>query len=414
MAHKIDSPAARAKLPARRSPYWFKVQTNRFIGYRYMTPGAEGNWSAKVQDGRADQHLPMGKLTEIPEKDRFAHALKVAAKWFAELEASAGITSAVLPYKLTLVQALEAYTREQGKKRKPGDPDFGAKSMAEVKRRFEQLVTPYPTPAESWVDRPLVKISAHDFALWRAWLRDLPNKGRGVKAGEPRSEATINRDLVPVTAALNLAHERHGIPNVWKKALKKTKIDDHGKGEEVYLTQTQRAKFLHSLTACGDAEAGALLPLATAMNLLPVRPGALAALTAAHYEAAQHQVHIYADKAGAGRRLRMPKEPVTLSLFKGSVKDKLPGAHLFSDSKGRKWIASRWQKATKRAAKHAGLPAAMTLYWLRHSRITDLVGQGHSASAIAKMAGTSAAMIEKHYFHWTADKERDALLIVAA
>ncbi len=51
------------------------------------------------------------------------------------------------------------------------------------------------------------------------------------------------------------------------------------------------------------------------------------------------------------------------------------------------------------------LPQDMTLYWLRHSCITNLVKKGYTA--IAKMAGTSVAMIEKHYFHFTDDDMRE-------
>jgi hypothetical protein len=46
MAHKIDTPAARAKLAPRRAPYWHKVRPNHFVGFRYMTEGAAGNWVA--------------------------------------------------------------------------------------------------------------------------------------------------------------------------------------------------------------------------------------------------------------------------------------------------------------------------------------------------------------------------------
>ena len=53
------------------------------------------------------------------------------------------------------------------------------------------------------------------------------------------------------------------------------------------------------------------------------------------------------------------------------------------------------------------LPQDMTLYWLRHSCITNLVKKGYTLQAIAKMAGTSVAMIEKHYFHFTDDDMRE-------
>ena len=68
-------------------------------------------------------------------------------------------------------------------------------------------------------------------------------------------------------------------------------------------------------------------------------------------------------------------------------------------------------KPARLAAAQAGLPKDVTLYWLRHSRITDLVEAGVSAIQIAKTAGTSSAIIEKHYFQQRDQVVRNALAV---
>jgi site-specific recombinase XerD len=57
----------------------------------------------------------------------------------------------------------------------------------------------------------------------------------------------------------------------------------------------------------------------------------------------------------------------------------------------------------------AKLPRAIVAYTLRHSVITDLVTGGLDLFTVAKLAGTSVVMIEKHYGHLQREHARSAL-----
>lgn len=407
----ITTPTGRSKLAARRSPYWHKVQPNRFVGFRLMTASSEGNWIAKAQNGRtAAPQQPLGRLDQFAEEERYGEALKLAMKWFAEVEATGEVSQAA-GNRRTLLQVLEEYCLEQGKRTKTGHPDFGDKAKRSIRSVFDLWVAPYKDDKGFIVQRPVARITAHDWAKWLKWMRSQPGQGRG-KVGQGRTEASINRNLVSVIAALNLASRRHGVPNVWKNELKKTKVDETPRGDEVYMTIQQRGQLLKAMKAHSLPRVTALHPLALTMCVAPIRPGALAALTVKQYEPKEHCLHIFlgADKVGKARKVYLPEDQ--RALFKALTKDKLPTAHLFMDELGRRWNPDRWCPAAKYSAKAAGLPEGFTLYWLRHSRITDLVGvPGASAMEIAEVAGTSVKMIEDHYFKVRPELQRQRLTV---
>jgi site-specific recombinase XerD len=50
---------------------------------------------------------------------------------------------------------------------------------------------------------------------------------------------------------------------------------------------------------------------------------------------------------------------------------------------------------------------------LRHSTITDLVTGGLDLFTVAKISGTSVAMIEKHYGHLQREHARQALKMLS-
>ncbi len=76
---------------------------------------------------------------------------------------------------------------------------------------------------------------------------------------------------------------------------------------------------------------------------------------------------------------------------------------------GKRWDKDAWKGPVKAAAAAAGLPAATTIYVLRHSTITDLVVGGLDLLTVAQISGTSLRMIEQHYGHLRGDVAAAAL-----
>ncbi|MEJ8825788.1 site-specific integrase [Variovorax humicola] len=152
------------------------------------------------------------------------------------------------------------------------------------------------------------------------------------------------------------------------------------------------------------------------MPIVPVRPGALAALTVADYERCKHSLWVHADKANVGRCVTLPAKDKygtpheSVAVLAELTHHKLPGAPLFANESRGHWKAYAWNDAIKEVAVAAKLPSALTIHWLRHSRITDLITAGVTPMTIAKMAGISVEQIEKTYHHLIDDTAREALV----
>ena len=61
----------------------------------------------------------------------------------------------------------------------------------------------------------------------------------------------------------------------------------------------------------------------------------------------------------------------------------------------------------------AELPPKATTYSIRHSTITDLIHAGVDSLTVAQLAGTSVAMIEKHYGHLLQKQSAAALAVLS-
>jgi integrase len=162
------------------------------------------------------------------------------------------------------------------------------------------------------------------------------------------------------------------------------------KRRTLYLNRDQRRALLQEIES--EAE-----PFVRALCLLPLRPGAVAALTIADFDRRTAELTIGKDKSGNQRRIVVPD--TAARLFSAQCKDKLPGAPLFTRDNGQPWDKETWKGPIATATQAAKLPDGVTAYTLRHSTITDLVSAGLPLLTVAQISGTSAEMIETHYGH---------------
>ncbi|NBU85174.1 MAG: integrase, partial [Sphingomonadaceae bacterium] len=239
---------------------------------------------------------------------------------------------------------------------------------------------------------------------WRGRLEATPALVSRAKKGEPvtrkRAASTVNRDMAVFRAALAKVLSP-GAPNseaAWQEALKS--IPNANGRRTIYLDRGQRRKLLEHI----PAEAA---PFVRALCLMPLRPGALAALTAGDFDKRTSELTIGKDKTGKPRRIQLPNDAA--QLLASQVALKLPTAPLFIRNNGMAWTKDSWKHPIAEAVKAAGLPAEATAYTLRHSTITDLVTAGLPLLTIAQISGTSAEMIERHYGHLASDAAITAL-----
>ena len=255
----------------------------------------------------------------------------------------------------------------------------------------------------------LDKLRRHHLKAWRKRLEQAPalvTRTKEVKMVrmKPRSQSTVNRDMVPLRAALGMVLKA-GAPNTdaaWQEALRPFKGAD--KRRELYLDRDERKALIDA--ACDKAQ-----PFVKALCLLPLRPGALAGLKVRDFDKRTRALTVGKDKNGNPRQLTMPQ--VIADFFEVQVKDKLPAASIFARADGAAWNKDAWKHPIKDAVEAAGLPMAACAYTLRHSVITDLIRSRLPILTVAQLSGTSVAMIEKHYGHLVRDDAEEALASIA-
>lgn len=388
----IETVKQRKALKVRREPYWRAIGTGQHVGFRQAEDG--GHWVARAYDAatRKRQYRALGDLSQFTDAERYTVAVKLAMAFFDHV-AKGGHRD-----EITVLEAWQRYAEHQRQRK-------GEAAAADVLARMARNVKGDPIAGV-----PLTKLQPRHLKEWAGRLAGKPatpaKRGPRCRVQTPQPEAkqkapaTLNRDLVPMRAALNLALADNYATSdaAWRQALRPTSGADRRR--TLYLSKDQRRALIEALPA--DAAA-----FVRGLSLLPLRPGALAALTVADFHAKQGALRIGSDKAGAQRVIPLPDAVVTL--LKAQARDKLPSAPLFARWDGSAWSKDAWKGPLKTAALAAGLPAETTAYTLRHSTITDLTTAGLDLFSVAALAGTSVAMIEKHYGHLQADRARAAL-----
>jgi integrase len=384
----LSKVADRAKLKPRPHVYWQKLSRGCYLGFRKTTATSDGTWLARAYDEATGERpqKSIGDFSRHPPHARFDMAKAEAETWFAHL-GKGGETEAA-----TVRKACERYVAHLSKEGR-------SKAADDAKARFARYVYSDTKFASIQLD----KLKPTHVDEWRKALRQTPTRG-GARKGQSRSDSALNRDMTALRAALNLAYADGYTTSDFAWRSKLTPVKNADGRRDVYLDLGQRRKLL------GEAPAD-LANLIRGLCLLPLRPGALAALTVADFDERLATLRIGKDKAGKDRRISLPQ--ATKEFFAAMSRDKLPGAPLISRSDGRAWNKDAWKHPIKSAASATKLPAGASCYSIRHSVITDLIHGGLDTLTVAQLAGTSVLMIEKHYGHLTQEQARKALALLA-
>lgn len=389
VAHKLDTVSAREKLAPRREPYWLRITKGCYLGYRKMTEDSEGTWQARCRrpDGELAQ-TGLGTLEPHRPNERFDRAVSAARAWF---EANLHPDVATSGPK-TVREACNDYVchiREQK----------GDGPALELQARYIRWVWKDPIHKLE-----LAMLTREHMNGFRRRLVDAPVKMGPSGTTRTRSKDTVNRDLAALRAALNFAFAQGRVTTdaAWREPLKAFKGVSKRRG--LYLDREQRRALIQS--APPD-----LALFLTGLAMLPLRPGALAALQVKDFDPRLKVLTVGHDKSGRDRRIKLP--PESAALLTSATRQKDLAAPLFTRENGVAWTKDSWKWPIKEAVKAAGLPLSATAYTLRHSVISDLVHGGLDLLTVAQISGTSVAMIEKHYGHLRADIAESALASLA-
>jgi len=365
-------------------PHWQRLRSGCYVGYRPSKKEGKGTWFARAYDvdAKKNRRKALGDYGSLSGHEIFAAAKKDAEAWTESVEGG-GVRAEKIE---TIADACRSYAN--------GRPDD--KIAEGVFRRHVY--------DDALAKVKLDKLRRHHLREWRKRLEDTPavisrNKGGELRT-KARAKSTVNRDMVPLRAALRLVLSP-GAPDTdaaWQEGLQPYKGANGQR--RLYLDRGERKELL----AAAGAEGAAFL---RALCLLPLRPGAMAALSAGDFDKRTRVLVIGHDKNGAQRCITLPEN--TAAFFGEQAKGKLPGAPLFRRDNGERWDRNTWGDALDRAAAGAKLPSGTCAYTLRHSTITDLVTEGLPLLTVARLSGTSVAMIERHYGHLVGEGAEAAL-----
>ena len=358
MAINLRTKSAREALAPRRNPYFHCLRPGLYIGYRRLEEG-DGTWIArKLQEGTKQYVFrSFGTLSGYEE------AVRETEAW------AGGVEIGVTHKGTTLEAACEAYVKHQRTHK-------SKTSAADAEGRFKRLV--YGRKIGTIL---LNKLRPQHLRDWMADQLDEDGDEEDVR----KSKDSANRNLNTLKAALNLALRDQLVTTDagWKTV---TPFPKAGRRRTGDLTPKDRAALL---SHC-DPDLAALVK---ALLLTAVRPGEIATCDVADFDQDQGTLTL-TGKTGT--------RTVTLStaataFFKEQAKSKLPTAPLLADAYGNRWNKDSWKKRFRAAVKAAGLPDSVVMYTLRHVGISELIAGGVDVFLVAKLAGTSTAMIDKHY-----------------
>ncbi|WP_090541629.1 tyrosine-type recombinase/integrase [Paraburkholderia caballeronis] len=373
MATSIVSKTSRDKLPPRREPYFARVQSGLYVGFRKLAEG-DGTWVARRRNEAGKQEYKA--LGTLPS---FDDAAKATLEW--SKAADAGVSTKTT----TVKDACEHYVKHLGLHK-------GASSKSDAEGRFKRLVY------DSKLGR--IDLSKLRTSHVKDWLAEQINAIEESAEDEDdlrRAKDSANRNLASLKAALNLAlHDRLVATDAgWKTV---TKFKDVGRRRQSFLPADQRSALI-------EACAADIRQLVKAMLFTAARPGELAKASVKHFDRQQGTLAL---DGKTGHRI-VSLSSSAIQFFKEQTKDKIADASIFTTEYGQRWNKDSWKKPIKEAAKAAKLPPTIVMYSLRHTAISEMIANGIDSFEVARMAGTSTEMIDKHYGHLRHDRMRAKL-----
>jgi integrase len=286
----------------------------------------------------------------------------------------------------TLEAFLECWLEEQKDLLKP-----------QTSRRYAQLLKLHVVPHLG--SRKLASLTEQDVADLHATLA----RGNGRK---PLGSTTRRHVHVVLGGALKDAVSRKLLAvNPIHKGDRRPK-NDHA--ENVPLTRAQARKLL-DVARGTEYESLYVLALTTGM-----RPGEYMALHWSDIDTERSTVTVRGNvvKGHSGWEISTPKTkgsrrtitlaPIAVEALTALRGDAPDGALLFGDRHGHPIGATNIARDHFRPlCKLAGLPAATTLYTLRHTAATLMLGDGVPLRAVSRMLGHSSSVVTlNHYDHY--------------
>jgi integrase len=383
-AAKLETRAARLKLPVAKKPVFAKIGLRVGLGYRRNQTA--GTWVLRVADGRG------GNWTKaIANADDFEEADGNNTLDFWQAQDRARVIARVgrdgdgdNGRPVTVKRALDRY--EADLKTRSGD-------IANVDRVRVHL-------SETLASKRVALLTARDLRHWRDGL------------AKRLAPATVNRTAGALKAALNLVadhDERIVSRQPWDMGL--ATIPDAEESRNVILSESA----IHAIIAEANQESAEFGLLVEVAAVTGARVSQLARLEVQDVQSdrADPRLMMPSSRKGRGQK-KITRRPVPIptalaTRLWSATADKTASAALLLKPSGAVWKRSDHSRLFRRTAIRAGLdPSEVTIYALRHSAIVRQILAGVPIRVVAVNHDTSIAMLERTYSRYIGDHS-DAL-----
>jgi integrase len=390
---KIDTRSSRARLTARREPYWTVISRGCAVGYRRGEKS--GTWIAKFRDESGKRSYDsLGAADDARDPDgisvfSFAQAQERAREFFKRKarEAAGELAPHDGPY--TVNDAIAAYTKAYERR--------GGKALYDTRLAAETHIMPELGPL------PVARLTTHKIEDWHHRLAETPPRMRTKHGAEPqyrridrsaegirKRRATANRVLTVLKAALNHAWKTGHVAtdDAWRRVhpFKAVEI-----ARVRYLTVDECTRLVNACNA-------SFRNLVSAALLTGCRYSELTAMQAADFNADSGVVTVRASKANKPRHVILTDEGQ--ALFSNLTAGKASTDPIFVREDSGLWGKAHQRRPILDACKAAKIKPAISFHVLRHTHGSTLAMRGVPMAVIAEQLGhADTRMTEKHYAH---------------
>jgi hypothetical protein len=386
----LQTPTARARLTPRGKPYKVTLLPGVHLGYR-AAQSRTGTWIVIAADGKGGQwQKRIGHADDRQEADGAA-VLSYEQATHRARSLARGDANAAAERPATIAEAIAAY-----------EADLAGRGRSAYNAQWVRSHLPPHLLAQ-----PLSQVTTKQLRTWRDGL---------IKAG--MLPATVNRMLKGAHAAFNLAAklDKRVAANreAWRLGLEAL----HGTvaARNAVLADAQVLALV--VAAYEISDAFGLYVQAHAET--GARSSQLARCIVADLDTKASKLMVPTSHKGRGNRKAdrtpVPITPGLAARLQAAAAGRPASAPLLMKSDGAPWrprLADH-RFMLRQAIRAADLPAATTLYHLRHSSVARALLRGLPIKVVADWHDTSVGQIEAHYGrfvkHHYDDLVRGALL----
>lgn len=384
--HRLETRAARMRLPPCKQPYWREISQGAHIGY--FRGKRVGKWVARFRQPRGASgylQITLGVADDAEDADGvsildFKVAQERGRAWFDDVARG---NRTRLTFRVS--DALDEYMAA-----------FSGKSVASTRAKVEAIVRP------ALGRKVVTDLTTAEIAKWHRDLARSPAllrtnaraRARNVRPtldaeGFRRRQSTANRYLTVLKAALNLAYREGRVASdeAWRRVRPFQKVDA---AKLRYLSDDEARKLI---AACEPA----FRDLVLAALLTGARYGDLRNLRVRDFDPEAGTLYLPNPKGGRPYIVYLAEDGVRL--FTALTSGKRPADHALVRPDGAPWGIGHQRRRLEVACRMAEIEPA-SFHDLRRTYGARLAMQGVPMAVIAEALGHADERItRRHYAH---------------